>query len=161
MRTNFERLYTDMLVAKFPEKLKTATIQNFLKAEKNALNIIYINDFIAPETAPENSKYIAYDQASLKEILTYQEDNKLKYAQTAKEFNISRMTLRKWKKHFQNCLILERVGVEKNLEVRAEPNGTKTKNPTPNPSRKGEVETLKQEWIKKNNNNYTRLQTIV
>jgi DNA-binding transcriptional regulator YiaG len=90
-----------MLLATQPEKLEDKKIQHFLNTPKMALDIQNINLYINTATTAENEKIKSYDEHSILEILTYQDENKLNSTQVAKLFNISRITLRKWKKHFQ------------------------------------------------------------
>lgn len=92
-----------MIAAQFPEKLQTVQVQKFLTTSSNiALDCININQFIAPETIEINKQNISYDQASILEILNYQVENKLAGIETAKLFNISTVTLRKWRKFFKS-----------------------------------------------------------
>jgi DNA-binding transcriptional regulator YiaG len=102
MTVNYNLLYTEMLAQNFPEKGKTQAAQRFLKTDKKAIEIINFNQFISDENQTVNKRHISYDEPSILEILTYQDDNKLNSTQVAKLFNISRITLRKWKKHFNN-----------------------------------------------------------
>jgi len=102
MTVNYNILYQDFLQAKFPNKLATPQVQRFLSQDKTALNLISINEFIAKENLQENKRHICFDEASIKEMLHYQEENDLTNYQTAKLYNISLTSLRKWKKHFQS-----------------------------------------------------------
>jgi len=104
MKVNYNLIYTEMLTAQFPEKMKTVQAQNFLSRNNNSLDIINFNQFVTNENGIDK-KYISYDEASLKEILKYQDENELTNEATAKLYNISRMTLRKWKKHFNQLKI--------------------------------------------------------
>ena len=48
-----------------------------------------------------NKPYISYDKESILEIINYQAENELTNAETAKLFTISTVTLRKWKRYFE------------------------------------------------------------
>jgi|JI102314A2RNA_FD_contig_31_8362376_length_616_multi_3_in_0_out_0_1 DNA-binding transcriptional regulator YiaG len=100
-RLNYNLIYTEMLQAQFPQKLNSTAAKRFLEnSNKKAIDIINFNQFISTENLEQNKRHICFDEASIKEMLQYQDENGLTNYETAKLYNISRMSLRKWKKHF-------------------------------------------------------------
>ena len=61
--------------------------------------IFKLND---KETLDFNQKHKSYDQETILQILTYQNKEKLNNIQLANHFNLSRNTVSKWKRLYQN-----------------------------------------------------------
>jgi DNA-binding transcriptional regulator YiaG len=99
---NYTQLYIDMIASSFPEKMETKAVKKFLEGKKTAMKVIEINQFISDSHQLENQKHQCYDKETILEIINYQADNELTNHQTATLYNISLVTLRKWKKHFQS-----------------------------------------------------------
>lgn len=101
MTPNYTLLYQDMLLNNYPEKLKSGVVTSFLQnSTKKAIDIININQFITLENQETNKKWQVYDKETILEIINYQNQNRLSNVATAKLYQISLVTLRKWKKHF-------------------------------------------------------------
>jgi DNA-binding transcriptional regulator YiaG len=105
VQPNYNLIYQEMLLSSAPEKLENRAVKSFLEnSNKKAIDLISINHFIAAENIQNNKKWQVYDEASIKEILNYQQDHELSNNETAKLYNISLISLRKWKKHFSQPL---------------------------------------------------------
>ena len=105
MQPNYNLIYQDLLKASFPDKMENRAVKNFFESSnKKAIDLINFNAFISSENLQENKKHSCFDEASIKEMLQYQEENDLTNDQIAALYNISLTSLRKWKKHF-NLLI--------------------------------------------------------
>ncbi|MDM1553612.1 helix-turn-helix domain-containing protein [Chryseobacterium indologenes] len=100
---NYKRIYTDIILEKYPEKFETCrTIlnKNFL----SALDVIKLNKMIFGfedvRVKEFNQKHRSYDELTILEILKFQKENGYNNSQTAIQFKISRNSLAKWKKIF-------------------------------------------------------------
>ena len=97
---NYKKIYTDMVLAKYPGKIEVCG--NILNKEyMSVLDVITLNRLLF-ETDNEitNQKLRSYDKRAVMEILNYQKKNKLSNIQTAMHFKLSRNTVSKWKKSF-------------------------------------------------------------
>ncbi|KAB1230390.1 transposase [Chryseobacterium viscerum] len=97
---NYKKIYTDMVHAKYPNKIEVCgNILN--KKYMSILDVITLNKILF-ETDNEitNQKLRSYDEKTVLEILSYQKKNKLNNIQTAMHFKLSRNTITKWKKFF-------------------------------------------------------------
>ncbi|WBV53792.1 helix-turn-helix domain-containing protein [Chryseobacterium gambrini] len=95
---DYKRIYSDILVAKFPHKISEC--QTILsKKTISVLDVIKLNTIIFG-FFQENQKHRSYDRATIFEILDYQKKNKLNNSQLALHFKLSRSTIAKWRKHF-------------------------------------------------------------
>ncbi|WP_126652110.1 helix-turn-helix domain-containing protein [Chryseobacterium aureum] len=97
---NYKKIYTDMVLAKYPNKIEVCG--NILNKESmSILDVITLNRILF-ETDNEiaNQKLRSYDKRTVMEILNYQKKNKLNNIQTAMHFKLSRNTITKWKKSF-------------------------------------------------------------
>lgn len=99
---NYKKIYTDLLIKKYPEKIKECT--PLLMKDLSYLDIIELNNIIFGLSNIENEsfsrKHRSYDKSAIFYILDYQKKHNLNNSQVAKEFKMSRNTINKWKKFF-------------------------------------------------------------
>lgn len=99
---NYQQIYSDILLSKFPnkkEKCKTLLSKNNL----SALDIIELNNLIFEHSDRQtvaNQKLKSYRKSDILRILDYQKKHKLNNSKLAKHFSLSRNTVAKWKKIF-------------------------------------------------------------
>lgn len=99
-------MYTDLIRDKYPEK--EAICQKYIRKQQwIALDVIQINDILFGSNKSKFSKIIdqkhrAYDLTSILCILKDQRENGLNNNETANKYGLSRNTLAKWKKYFEN-----------------------------------------------------------
>ncbi|MDH2208451.1 MULTISPECIES: helix-turn-helix domain-containing protein [Empedobacter] len=97
---NYKQIYFDLVVEKFPTKLKF--VKNFLEKESfSSLDIIRVNKIIfntSYNIDHENQKHRAYEKSDIIYMLNYQEEHKLSNSTVAKHFKVSRNSISKWKK---------------------------------------------------------------
>lgn len=98
---DFKQIYTDIIIEKFPEKISDPVVINKLDSLSTAIDILKFNKLIfgQAEYAVEikSQRLRSYDESSIREILNYQNNNKLTNAETANHFQTSRNTIAKWK----------------------------------------------------------------
>ncbi|KMQ65715.1 transposase [Chryseobacterium angstadtii] len=104
-KPDYKRIYTDLLSLKFPEKQNSC--EHILsKTELMVKDVLLLNKIIFPQDDKKdfslNQKHRSYDRISIMEILDYQKCHQLNNSQLANHFKISRNSVTKWKKHFQN-----------------------------------------------------------
>ncbi|MCU7617943.1 helix-turn-helix domain-containing protein [Chryseobacterium sp. PBS4-4] len=100
---DYINIYNDLIIDKFPDKLNTREIKNFLsKKEPTHLDIIQINDFIynSQSPIPSNQRLKCYDKKSILRILKYQKENELSNSFISLKYRLSRNTVAQWKKWF-------------------------------------------------------------
>ncbi|NML69070.1 helix-turn-helix domain-containing protein [Chryseobacterium sp. RP-3-3] len=100
MKPNYRKIYEDLLMAKYPEKLYL--LEN-LQDLSSSISIINIDESLSIkdlQTNIENQRSKAYDKESIQKILTFQKKEQLNNSQVAMRFNLSRNTVAKWKKIF-------------------------------------------------------------
>ncbi|MFP3595580.1 helix-turn-helix domain-containing protein [Chryseobacterium sp. SIMBA_029] len=100
---DYKKIYHDIILRKYPEKYNLCSSL----LEKNTLSqldIIKLNQLVFThedkKTFEFNQKHRSYDQSTIFKILRHQKERKYNNSQVAKEFNISRNTIAKWKKTF-------------------------------------------------------------
>lgn len=104
-RPRYRKLYADMIRDKYPEKM--AVCNTLLQKENwTALDVIHISQLLFGEDKDRkgiasDQKHRSYDLRSIKEILDYQVENKLNNRQIANKYKLSRNSVSKWKKLFQ------------------------------------------------------------
>lgn len=102
---NYKKIYADMLDSN-SVKNKKEFIKFLEKDELNALDVIEINQKMFgvkdKEAEQFNQRHRFYNQSAILEILDYQKRNGLNNFQLAKHFKLSRNTVSKWKKMFEN-----------------------------------------------------------
>ncbi|MBB4806563.1 hypothetical protein HNP38_001859 [Chryseobacterium defluvii] len=96
---DYRRIYTDMILKKYPEKLDNCNMI-LQKHDLSSLDIIKLNHLIFgyKDQLRSNQKHRSYDQSAILEILKYQKKNELSNMQVANQFKLSRNSLAKWKK---------------------------------------------------------------
>lgn len=102
---DYKKIYQEMIISKFPDKAEVCS--NVLnKSEFTFLDVIHIQKIIFGnyQINNYNQRHRSYDIATIKKILQYQKDNKLNNTQLANQFKISRNSVTKWKKLFDNDL---------------------------------------------------------
>ncbi|WP_370896087.1 helix-turn-helix domain-containing protein [Chryseobacterium gossypii] len=104
-RPDYIRIYTDIINAKFPHKKEECKVL-LNKKTLSTLDIIELNKKIFGESDDEqttiyNRKHRSYDKKTILHILDYQKKHRYNNQQVAKQFKISRNTVRRWKKIFQ------------------------------------------------------------
>jgi len=101
---DYIKIYSDILHKKFPEKIDLC--KALLQRENlSVLDILELNQrlFGNPklETQKFNQRHRAYNEVAIKHILNYQSKNNCNNTELAKHFKLSRNTIAKWKKLFQ------------------------------------------------------------
>ncbi|UUV22312.1 helix-turn-helix domain-containing protein [Paenimyroides aestuarii] len=101
---NYKKIYVDLLEKKYPHKKNDCAA--FLSKEKlTSMDVLLLNDLIFGKKIKEqqdiNQKYKSYDAASIEKILNYQKKHNLNDSELALHFKLSRNTVAKWKKIFQ------------------------------------------------------------
>lgn len=96
---NYQKIYSDLL--KFKGLEKEITIPQLDKS----IDIIKFNNLISKRVGEQKS-YItqqskSYDEESIIELLRYQKEYDLNNTQLANEYSLSRNTVAKWKKIYQ------------------------------------------------------------
>ncbi|MXS70660.1 helix-turn-helix domain-containing protein [Flavobacteriaceae bacterium W22] len=104
---NYKQIYLDMISKKYPEKVELCQ-SLFVKDHYSTLDIVKINRILYGSlnnpAMDFNQKLKSYDSNSILEILNYQKKNKLNNSQLAKHFKLSRNTVTKWKKLFDDSV---------------------------------------------------------
>lgn len=101
---DYKRIYTDIVEKKFPDKI--SKILPLLKDNLTVLEIIKINAIIFGkgdnDTKKQNQMHKSYDEKTILHILKFQKDNKCGNTEIAKKFDLSRNTITKWKRIYDN-----------------------------------------------------------
>lgn len=102
---NYKQIYTDIIIRKYPEKEdRCAAI--LAKVELTTLDIIKLNEIVFSnsdrQTTTINQQHKSYDKKTILDILNHQQQNKLNNTQLANHFKLSRNTITKWKKIYNN-----------------------------------------------------------
>lgn len=110
-RPNYRKLYADMIRDKYPEKVSECA-SCFEKEEWTALDVIRINEKLFGSQKRKSDLKVdrahrAYDIASIRDILAHQRKDRLNNKQLAVEYGLSRNTVAKWKKLFQEELTID------------------------------------------------------
>lgn len=105
-KPNYGKIYTDMIIAKFPEKMDSCTML-ISKRNLTAMDIIMLQKKLFGSQQKEsnekfNQRHRSYDMVSIHKILKYQKEQRLNNSELARHFNLSRNTITKWKKLFSN-----------------------------------------------------------
>ncbi|AYZ12790.1 helix-turn-helix domain-containing protein [Chryseobacterium arthrosphaerae] len=97
---NYKKIYSDILNAKYAEKIPYC-LPILNKKNLSSTDIIRLNKIIfGTEGNLYNQKHKSYDEPAILEILNYQKIHQCNNSQLAKQFNVSRNTIAKWKKMF-------------------------------------------------------------
>ncbi|KMQ60773.1 transposase [Chryseobacterium sp. BLS98] len=97
---DYKRIYSDILNAKHKEKTSYC-LPILNKKILSSTDIIRLNEIIfGTKENLRNQKHKSYNKSAILEILNYQKIHKCNNSQLAKQFNVSRNTIAKWKKMF-------------------------------------------------------------
>ena len=104
---DYRRIFLDIIEMKYPEKKEIC--KNILnKKELLTLDVIHLNHMVFgikdKETFVFNQSHRFYNEKAIAEILEYQKKNNLSNSETARHFKMSRNTITKWKKLFDNSI---------------------------------------------------------
>lgn len=101
---DYKRIYTDIVYNKFPDK--SSKILPLLKDNLTVLEVIKINVIIFGKgdssAHKQNQIHKSYDEKTILHILKYQKDKKCNNTLLAKQFDLSRNTITKWKRIYDN-----------------------------------------------------------
>ncbi|MCQ9638094.1 helix-turn-helix domain-containing protein [Chryseobacterium sp. WG14] len=99
---DYNKIYTDILVKKFPHKYEEC--QSLLQKEiLSALDIITLNKKIFGRDISRvrrSQKHRSYSKSDILEMLDYQKKHKFNNSQLARHFYLSRNSVMRWKKMF-------------------------------------------------------------
>lgn len=103
MRPNYQKIYTDIVNMKYPEKMEDCE-RLLRKDQLNVQDIMEINKKIFGitdvKTETFNQRHKNYSKSDVVRILDYQKKNRLNNSQVALHFKLSRNTIAKWKRVF-------------------------------------------------------------
>lgn len=98
---NYSRIYTDLVIQKFPalfDELKTI----LTKKKLSNMDIITLNKKLFGKNELENNNRLrSYSKKDILQILDYQKKKNLNNSQLAEHYQMSRNTITKWRKIFQ------------------------------------------------------------
>nr|WP_314494391.1 helix-turn-helix domain-containing protein [uncultured Chryseobacterium sp.] len=101
MRPNYSKIYHDLLLAEYPEKLQDTKVKQLLKNLNTSDEVIRFNEKIfkqSKESLENNQKLRTYDRETMLKILNYQKQHGFSSNYISKKYKISRTTIAKWKK---------------------------------------------------------------
>lgn len=104
-RPFYHKLYADMIRDKYPDReQKCADYLN--KEDWTALDVIKVNTILFAKKQGHNEissdqRHRAYDQKSIKQMLYEQKKDKLNNKELAVKYKLSRNTVAKWRKLFE------------------------------------------------------------
>ena len=103
MIPNYKKIYSDLIVRKYPEKLDE--LECFLQKDTlTTLDVMKLSMKLNRHTEkPErkfNQRLRSYNKEAILEILDYQKVFRLNNSQLAEHFSLSRNTVTKWKKFY-------------------------------------------------------------
>lgn len=105
VKSNYKKIYLDLLEKKYPEK-KTVCSKILSKKKISTIDVLFLNELVfgskMKETKVKNQKYKSYDLQTIHQILTFQTKQGLNNTQLANHFKISRNTVANWKKKYTN-----------------------------------------------------------
>ena len=100
----YKKIYSNLIEKRFPEKAKLLEAFSH-KNELSQLDVIDLNQKIFGSSQEENSKinqkFKSYNSEVICKILEYQKNHQLNNTELAKHFNLSRNTVRAWRKKYQ------------------------------------------------------------
>lgn len=105
MKPNYSKIYHDLLLEEYPEKLKDVKVKELLKNLNTSEEVIKFNEKIfeqSKESQENNQKLRTYDKATMLKILKYQKEHGFSSNYISKQYKISRTTIAKWKKICEN-----------------------------------------------------------
>lgn len=104
MRPNYTKIYEDMLKQDYPDKLKDPKIVTLLKKLNTTEDVLKFNDKLfeqSRESQQNNQKLKTYDKKTMIKLLQYQKKHEFSTSYMSRKYKISRTTLAKWKKMFE------------------------------------------------------------
>lgn len=102
MKPDYNKIYTDIVSLKFPEK-KQKCEHLLNKKDLSVMEILMLNKIIfnTDKSSEEtNQKLRSYQESDILQILDYQKEQKCNNTQLANHFRISKNTVTKWKRLF-------------------------------------------------------------
>ncbi len=108
MRPNYKKIYLDMLKQDQPEKLQDPKVQSLLKNLKTTEDVLNFNELVfkqSKESLRNNQKLKTYDKKTMLKLLQYQKKHGFSTSFMSKKYKISRTTLAKWKKTFEEEIL--------------------------------------------------------
>lgn len=115
MKPNYRKIYQDMLKLEHPEKLKDPKIKELLKKLNTTEDVLNFNEKIfkqSKESEKNNQKLKTYDKKTMLKLLEYQQKHGFSTSYMSKKYKISRTTIAKWKKTFEEEF--EKIKADKN-----------------------------------------------
>lgn len=97
-----------MLKQDQPEKLQDPKIQSLLKNLKTTEDVLNFNELVfkqSKESLRNNQKLKTYDKKTMLKLLQYQKKHGFSTSFMSKKYKISRTTLAKWKKTFEEEIL--------------------------------------------------------
>ncbi|MDC8106752.1 MULTISPECIES: helix-turn-helix domain-containing protein [Chryseobacterium] len=104
MRPNYSKIYHDMLRLEHPDKLEEPKIKELLKRLNTSDDVLKFNERIfeqSKESSKNNQKLKTYDKKTMLKLLQYQKKHGFSTSYMSKKYKISRTTIAKWKKNFE------------------------------------------------------------
>ncbi|MCU7612909.1 helix-turn-helix domain-containing protein [Chryseobacterium sp. GMJ5] len=104
MKPNYSKIYHDLLKEEYPEKLKDEKILQLLQNLDTSEQVIRFNEKVfkqSKESQENNQKLRTYDKETMLKILQYQKDHGFSSNYISKKYKISRTTIAKWKKMYE------------------------------------------------------------
>lgn len=104
MRPNYNKIYQDMLKLEYPDKLKEPKIKELLKKLNTSEDVLKLNEKLfeqSKESSQNNQKLKTYDKKTMLKLLQYQKKHGFSTSYMSKKYRISRTTIAKWKKNFE------------------------------------------------------------
>lgn len=102
---NYQLIYSDIIMRKFPEK-KLQCEKLLQKKKLSVIDILKLNKKVFGSENKEferlNPKHRSYDKSDIMEILNFQKINKLTNIEVARQFGLSRNSITRWKKIFSD-----------------------------------------------------------
>ncbi|MBW7676183.1 helix-turn-helix domain-containing protein [Chryseobacterium chendengshani] len=101
MKPNYTKIYHDLLLEEYPEKLKDVKVRELLQKLNTSDEVIKFNEKLfeqSKESLENNQKLRTYDKETMLKILMYQKEHGFSSSYISKKYKISRTTLTKWKR---------------------------------------------------------------
>ncbi len=102
-RPDYKKIYQDLIRDKHPDKEERCSMI-LAKDTLSVLDVLRLNELLFKHTAKKNlsfnQQHKAYDIATIKQILNYQQEYQLNNTELATQFKLSRNTIMKWRKNF-------------------------------------------------------------
>ncbi len=101
---NYKIIFEDILNDLYPEK-KDLCAKILSKENLNIFDILNLNKLIFGNSLNNrNNKFKTYTEEEILYILKFKKDNKLKNIEIAEHFNLSKNTITKWMKKYNNTI---------------------------------------------------------